>query len=211
MKKLTVLLSVACLSSGVLMGSVGTTIKAQLQNMNIVKDGNYVLQGTKVISYNGTTYVPLRAFGEVTGVDVSYNNGTVYLGNATQSIQTKKDKLDAYTSDYATIKPLSDMTDEIINKLYTTRDYSNSAWLEIAKQCKLLEGQNDVQMKTVEGKALYQKQKEMLGLLSDEINNFYKAGNNVTTFESGFTRINNKAQEMSNLFKDFLAAVNAIE
>lgn len=81
-KKAMIILGTSCLMTGTILGAtVGTKITAQLVQMKIIKDNQQVLKNTNVISYNGSTYVPLRAFSEVTGVGVQYVNGTIYLGN----------------------------------------------------------------------------------------------------------------------------------
>lgn len=81
-KKMIVIVGLSCLMSGTVIGAtVGTKITAELLQMKVVKDNQQVLKGTKVISYNGSTYVPLRAFGEVTGTAINYKDGVIYLGN----------------------------------------------------------------------------------------------------------------------------------
>jgi len=58
--------------------ATGTKITAELRNQSINYNGN--LSGQQVISYKGTTYVPLKAFSSLVGVSVNYKDGIVYLG-----------------------------------------------------------------------------------------------------------------------------------
>lgn len=86
-----------CLVSGTILGAtVGTRITAQLLQMKIVKDNEQVLKDTKVISYDGATYVPLRAFGDITGVKIDYKDGVIYLGdnNVTGETANTSDKVE---------------------------------------------------------------------------------------------------------------------
>ena len=81
-KKMIIIVGLSCLMSGTIIGAtVRTKITAELLQMKVVKDNQQVLKDTKVISYNGSTYVPLRAFGEVTGTAINYKDGVIYLGN----------------------------------------------------------------------------------------------------------------------------------
>lgn len=93
MKRKTLILVVLSIMCGTVLGATGAVkITAELMQTKIVKDNKQVLNDTKVISYKGTTYVPLRAFAEVTGVEVNYSNGTIYLGDNSQLLSnTSKD------------------------------------------------------------------------------------------------------------------------
>lgn len=78
MKKIAVLL--ATLSIAFTVGAAtGTRISAMLQNQRIYVNGNYYTE--RVISYNGTTYVPLRRFSNFLEVPVDYRNNVIYVGD----------------------------------------------------------------------------------------------------------------------------------
>lgn len=84
-KKLLVMVALAitmltCFASGVLASSKLIKITAYLnQGISIILDGrNYVAKDANnneiyPITYNNTTYLPLRAVGEATGLDVQWN------------------------------------------------------------------------------------------------------------------------------------------
>ena len=72
------LASIMCFSIG---AATGASIQANLVNQQIVcHDTNYSKQ---VISYNNTTYVPLREFGELVQTDIDCKNGVIYVGENT--------------------------------------------------------------------------------------------------------------------------------
>lgn len=78
MKKvlLSVILSgTICLGIG---AATGSKITSTLIQQPIVSNG--VTSIKQVISYNNSTYVPLREFANMTGTSVDYKNGKIYLG-----------------------------------------------------------------------------------------------------------------------------------
>ncbi len=78
MKKIVLLL--ATLSIAFTVGAAtGTRISAMLQNQRVYFNGDYYTE--RVISYNGTTYVPLRRFSNMLDVPVNYQNNVIYLGD----------------------------------------------------------------------------------------------------------------------------------
>lgn len=77
MKKLVIFIGV--LLAGVTIGAAtGSKITAELRSQKVNYNGS--LSNQQVISYNGSTYVPLRSFGELIDIPVSYSNGVVYMG-----------------------------------------------------------------------------------------------------------------------------------
>lgn len=72
------LAGIMCFSIG---AATGASVQASLINQQIVcHDTNYSKQ---VISYNNTTYVPLREFGDLTQTNINYQNGIIYVGENT--------------------------------------------------------------------------------------------------------------------------------
>lgn len=98
--KIITIFGIICISSSI---SAATALKisAELKKQDIVKNGEVISK--QVISYKGTTYVPLREFAELVNVDVSYNKGYIYIGDA------KKDETTAisYSYNYANPAPLN--------------------------------------------------------------------------------------------------------
>lgn len=77
MKKLVIFIGV--LLTGVTIGAAtGSKITAELKSQKVNYNGS--LSNQQVISYNGSTYVPLRSFGELVDIPVSYSSGVVYMG-----------------------------------------------------------------------------------------------------------------------------------
>lgn len=66
-----------CFSVG---AATGIKISAELKNQPMKVNGTSVTK--EVITYNNTTYVPLRQAGEMLGASVSYENGVVVLEGA---------------------------------------------------------------------------------------------------------------------------------
>lgn len=96
-KRFIIIVGMLCLVSGTVLGAtVGTKITAQLLQMKIVKDNQQVLKDTKTISYNNSTYVPLRAFGDVTGVKIDYKDGVIYLGDNNTIINAPSETINPY-------------------------------------------------------------------------------------------------------------------
>lgn len=77
---------------GITLGAAsGVKISATLQNQAISYNGS--LSGQQVISYNSTTYVPLRSFSNLVNIPVDYKNSTIYLGgNNTVTAPAKQTK-----------------------------------------------------------------------------------------------------------------------
>ncbi|PHV72200.1 hypothetical protein CS063_01625 [Sporanaerobium hydrogeniformans] len=64
---------------GATIGASGVKITAELKTQKVSYNGN--VSDQEVIAYNGSTYVPLRKFGELVNIPVNYKDGVVYLGN----------------------------------------------------------------------------------------------------------------------------------
>lgn len=80
MKKKAILFAMAFTVLGATVGAAtGSKITATLIQQPIVCNGSTTTKS--VISYNGTTYVPLREFGSLTGTSINYQNGKVYVGS----------------------------------------------------------------------------------------------------------------------------------
>lgn len=122
-KKMVLVIGCSCLMTGTVVGAtVGTKITAQLLQMKIVKDNQQVLKDTKVISYNGSTYVPLRAFGEVTGVAIDYKDGTVYLGNNnTSSTENTTESVSPYWTTLPSLDKSANVTKITESKYFNDR------------------------------------------------------------------------------------------
>jgi len=81
-KGLMVLGMTTLMCSSVVFGAVNhQRVEATIVTNKIIKDNQQVLQGTELINYNGSLYVPLRKFGDTTGITINYKDGVVYLGN----------------------------------------------------------------------------------------------------------------------------------
>lgn len=82
-KKWIGILVVALGMSFTLGAASGQKITAELKNQGIVVKGNKVEK--QVISYNETTYVPLREFSSLLQEKVDYKDGLIYLGEVAES------------------------------------------------------------------------------------------------------------------------------
>lgn len=84
MKKKTALFALSFMMLGGTIGAAtGVKISAELKPQNVIVDGSNHNQS--VISYKGSTYVPLRSFGDLLGVKVDYKNGNIYLGDSSNT------------------------------------------------------------------------------------------------------------------------------
>ena len=92
MKRKSLLVLLASVSVGsMVFGATAQKISAELKQQKIVCNGSEQIK--QVVSYNGTTYVPLRQFGEMTGTAINYSNGIIYVGeNNTITAPVKADK-----------------------------------------------------------------------------------------------------------------------
>lgn len=79
------------LSSAVLQGaSITKTLKAIYSNIAISYNGETKRLNTEPFTVNGTTYVPLRAVGEIIGADVNWANNTIYINQRVSSYSEKQ-------------------------------------------------------------------------------------------------------------------------
>lgn len=96
MKKIAVFACSLFLLGGVVGAATGIKISAELKPQNVISNGETYNQ--QVISYKGSTYVPLRSFGDLVGVSVDYKDGNIYLGGdlsspaTSQTVNTNKSK-----------------------------------------------------------------------------------------------------------------------
>lgn len=59
--------------------ATGVKITAELKQQNIIQAGKTMSK--EVVTYKGTTYVPLREFANLVGVNIDYKEGNIYLGD----------------------------------------------------------------------------------------------------------------------------------
>lgn len=98
MKKRGIL--VACLALGTTVTVSAFTHKVVSANMKtqaISYKGSILNQ--EILTYNNTTYVPLRNFSELVGMPIDYKNGTIYL-NDTPSNSNNNSVINNEDSDY---------------------------------------------------------------------------------------------------------------
>lgn len=81
MKKSRIIAGALLLTSFTVGAATGTKITAELKSQQISYNGSNVSK--KVVSYDGTTYVPLREFSQLVGIPVEYKNNIIYLGEKT--------------------------------------------------------------------------------------------------------------------------------
>ncbi|MFD0714202.1 stalk domain-containing protein [Paenibacillus sp. GCM10027626] len=106
-KRLVVIVSAAALSVGLVAGAAaGPTLEKITASLNWGlkfkvdgKDWNAQdAKGTKLapITYNNTTYLPVRAVSELVGTAVDYNSAaqTITIGEKTSSVPITKEKID---------------------------------------------------------------------------------------------------------------------
>lgn len=98
-------------------------IKVSYQNISIYIDGQYLNTDKEPFTYNGTTFLPVRAVAEAVGMDVNWNQSlkTVFLTSKDEKITTTaatNSSKEGYndTKDYereALLKELEEMEEEI--------------------------------------------------------------------------------------------------
>lgn len=77
MKKGLFIIGALTLCSFTVGAATGIKINAELKNQIVNCNGGRINQ--EVVSYNGTTYVPLRAFSNMLGVTTDYVNGEIII------------------------------------------------------------------------------------------------------------------------------------
>ncbi len=83
MKKKTLIIVGICLCASFTIGAAsGVKVTAELKEQQITYKDNIINQG--ILSYKDTTYVPLKAFGNLLEIPVNYKNGIIYLGDKTE-------------------------------------------------------------------------------------------------------------------------------
>ncbi|AWP29150.1 stalk domain-containing protein [Paenibacillus sp. Cedars] len=68
----------------------GTSIKAVIQKVNLIVDGKKQTI-TKAITYNNTTYVPVRTLSNAVSKDISLRGDNLYVGKQ-PAIKVTQDK-----------------------------------------------------------------------------------------------------------------------
>lgn len=86
------IVGVSCVSVGAVTGS---KITATLIQQPIVSGNNTSIK--QAISYNNTTYVPLREFSAMTGTSVDYKNGIIYIGGGAPKSSTAPARSSTYS------------------------------------------------------------------------------------------------------------------
>lgn len=112
-KKVLATLLTVLLAVGVMLNVAGAAslieIRAYLNHdIQIMLDGKLfepkLPDGSKIVpvTYNGTTYLPLRAISEAVGLDVNYDgkSKTVYLGETTGQVDDRKETVIRVTPEY---------------------------------------------------------------------------------------------------------------
>lgn len=97
--------------SGLIMGIlIGMTmsVSAATISVSLIQQKfsvNGAISNQQIISYNGTTYVPLRKAGELLGAKVDYKDGVIYLGDSSKAPGTTTSKPAAQTVKYSITNP----------------------------------------------------------------------------------------------------------
>lgn len=202
-----------CLISGTVLGSVGTTIKAQLAQNKIFKDGKDISKTTNVIVYNNEYYLPTKTLNEVTGSVITFNNGVVSISIPTTKTNGKF-TIDDYKADESKINSVTtDNTNPVamVEALYKIRNFGDSMWLNVTTQCKENTNKYKVicgEVKTPEGKEMAKKYQELSEVLQEEIVKLHDNPNSVDVVEKSLTKINNKLFELNDTVKAFRTAMN---
>jgi hypothetical protein len=99
-------LALGVTASGVLLqaSSLTKTLKAAYNNIAISYNGQIKTLSSEPFSVNGTTYVPLRAVGEIMGSTVNWANNTVYITSQTIPTVSNEQELAAKNFEIASLK-----------------------------------------------------------------------------------------------------------
>jgi hypothetical protein len=111
-RKITgITLALGVTASGVLLqaASVTKTLKAAYNNIAISYNGQIKTLSSEPFSVNGTTYVPLRAVGEIMGSTVNWANNTVYITSQTLPTVSNEQELAAKNFEIASLKQQLDV------------------------------------------------------------------------------------------------------
>ncbi len=101
---LTLGLGIALSSVMLQAASITKTLKAVYNNIAISYNGQIKKLSTEPFMVNGTTYVPLRAIGEIMGADVSWANNTVYINAKTASSTAYEQEIAAKNFENASLR-----------------------------------------------------------------------------------------------------------
>ena len=84
--------------------SITKTLKAAYGNIAVSYNGQAKTLSSQPFIVDGTTYVPLRAVGEIMGATVNWANNTVYITNASTSTVSSDQELAAKNFEIASLK-----------------------------------------------------------------------------------------------------------
>lgn len=143
-KRLLLGLAIITCTSFTVGAATGGKITAYLNQQKIVCNGSTSTK--QVISYNSSTYVPLREFANMVGVNVNYQDGTIFVGDNTGSTAT--------TTTYSRTNPAPIGTTQAI----TVKDYIDNYKAEVCVK------------EVIRGDAAWQKIKEA-NMFNDEAEN----------------------------------------
>jgi len=101
---LTVGLGIALSSAAAQGASITKTLKAVYNNIAISYNGEAKKLSIKPFTVNGTTYVPLRAIGEIMGADVKWANNTIYINAQTASATSFEQQISDKNFENASLK-----------------------------------------------------------------------------------------------------------
>lgn len=139
MKKFIVFASAVFLLGGALGAATGIKINAELKPQNVVVDGT--THNQQVISYKGSTYVPLRSFGDMLDVNVDFKNGNIYLGESGGMQIEKAEETKPQTSSYNMNNPAPVGITQSVNVSNFSEEYSASVVVK-----EVIRGNKAIQM-----------------------------------------------------------------
>ncbi|MDF2614072.1 MAG: copper amine oxidase N-terminal protein [Clostridia bacterium] len=105
-KKLCLVLGLGIALSGVFVqgASITKTLKAVYSNIAISYNGQIKKLSAEPFTVKGTTYIPLRAIGEIIGADVRWANNTIYIDNQNTSSTYTNEQISAINYENALLK-----------------------------------------------------------------------------------------------------------
>ena len=91
MKTITTLVIGMMLGSATLAAAAPSTVQAVISNLKILVNGKEQILKNKQLVVNGTTYLPVRDVAEITGKQVNFANGVIYLNDVKEQTAMKDD------------------------------------------------------------------------------------------------------------------------